>query len=136
MISVMNIQLCHHSMKAAIDSMKMSVPINLHLQKQKTDWTWPSGCCLPALFHSVTLCSKLSVRYQSEVRFYWELLGFAGGSDGKGPTCNAGDLGSNPGLERSLGEGNGNPLQHSRLKNPMDRGAWRATVHGAAKSWT
>ena len=85
---------------------------------------------MPALFHSVTLCSKLSVRYQSEVRFYWELLGFAGGSDGKGPTCNAGDLGSNPELEKSLGEGNGNPLQHSHLKNTMDRGAWRATVMG------
>ena len=44
------------------------------------------------------------------------------------------DTGSIPGLGRSLGEGNGNPLQHSCLENPMDRGAWRATVHGVAKS--
>ena len=50
--------------------------------------------------------------------------------------CNAGDPGSIPGLGRSPGEGNGNPLQYSCLENPMDRGAWRATVHGVAKSWT
>ena len=46
------------------------------------------------------------------------------------------DTGSIPGLERSPGEGNGNPLQYSCLENPMDRGAWRATVHGVAKSWS
>ena len=53
--------------------------------------------------------------------------------------ANAGDvrdLGSIPGLRRSPGVGNGNPLQYSFLENPMDRGAWRATVHGAAKSQT
>ena len=58
------------------------------------------------------------------------------GSDGKETTCNAGDLGSIPGSGRSPGEGNGNPLQYSCLENPMDRGAWRATVHGVAKSRT
>ena len=47
---------------------------------------------------------------------------------------NAGDPGSIPGLGRSTGEGNGNPLQYSCLENPMDRGAWQATVHGVAKS--
>ena len=50
--------------------------------------------------------------------------------------CNAGDLGSIPGSRRSPGEGNGNPLQYSCLENPMDRGAWWATVHGVAKSRT
>ena len=45
----------------------------------------------------------------------------------------AGAVGSIPGLGRSPGEGNGNPLQYSCLKNPMDRGAWRATVHGVTK---
>ena len=50
--------------------------------------------------------------------------------------CNAGDLGSTPGLGRSPGEGNGNPLQYSCLENPMDRGAWWATVHRVAKSRT
>ena len=49
--------------------------------------------------------------------------GFSGGSDGKASTCNAGDLGSIPGSEGSPGEGNGNPLQHSCLENPMDGGA-------------
>ena len=50
--------------------------------------------------------------------------------------CNVGDLDSIPGLGRSPGEGNGNLLQYSCLENPMDRGAWWATVHGVAKSWT
>ena len=58
---------------------------------------------------------------------------FPGGSDSKGPACNAGDLGSIPGSGRSPGGGNGNPLQSSCLGNPMDRGAWWATVHGAQK---
>ena len=48
--------------------------------------------------------------------------GFPGGSDGKASACNVGDLGLIPGLGRSPGEGNGNPLQHSCLENPMDRG--------------
>ena len=63
-------------------------------------------------------------------------MGFPGGSEDKASACNAGDLGSIPGLGRSPGEGNGNPFQYSCLKNPMDRGAWRATVHGVAKSQT
>ena len=59
-----------------------------------------------------------------------------GGSDGKESACNPGDLGSIPGLGRSPGEGNGNPLQHSCLENSVDRGAWQATVYGVTKSWT
>ena len=62
--------------------------------------------------------------------------GFPGGSDGKASACSVGDLGSIPGLGRSPGEGNGNPLQYSCLENSMDGGAWWATVHGVAKSWT
>ena len=50
--------------------------------------------------------------------------------------CNAGDPGLIPGLRRSLGEGNGNPVQYSCLQNPMDRGAWRVIVHGVIKSRT
>ena len=50
--------------------------------------------------------------------------------------CNAGDLGLIPGLGRSPGDGNGNPLQYSCLENSVDRGAWQATVHAVAKSWT
>ena len=63
-------------------------------------------------------------------------LGFPCGSAGKESACSAGDLGSIPGLRRSPGGGNGNPVQYSGLENPMDRGAWRGTVHGVAKSWT
>ena len=59
-----------------------------------------------------------------------------GGSDGKASACNAGDPGLTPGSGRSPGEGNGNPLQYCCLENPMDRGAWRATVHGVTKSRT
>ena len=57
------------------------------------------------------------------------LGGFPGGLDGKESACNAGNLGWIPGLGRSLGEGKDNPLQYSRLENPMGRGAWWATVH-------
>ena len=55
--------------------------------------------------------------------------GFPGGSDGKKSACNVGDPSLVPELERSTGGGNGNPLQHSCLENPMDRGAGWATVH-------
>ena len=54
----------------------------------------------------------------------------------KKSTCNAGDLGSVPGLGRSPGGGNGNSLQYSCLENAMNGGAWRATVHGFAESQT
>ena len=60
--------------------------------------------------------------------------GFPGGSDGKESACSIGDPGSIPGLGRSPGEWNGNPLQDSCLEDSMDRGAWRVTVHGAAES--
>jgi len=59
-----------------------------------------------------------------------------GGSDGRESVCNARDPDLIPGLVRSPGEGNGYPLQYSCLENSMDRGAWGATVHGVAKSWT
>ena len=62
--------------------------------------------------------------------------GFPGGSKVKTSACSAGDLGLIPGSGRSPGEGNGNPLQYSWLENPMDRGAWWATVHGVTKSQT
>ena len=66
-------------------------------------------------------------------------LGFTGGSVGEEPNCNVGDTGdtgSVPGSGRSLGGGNDNPLQSSCLKNPMDRAAWRTTVHGVTKRQT
>ena len=57
-----------------------------------------------------------------------------GSSDDKDPACSAGDPGAVPGWGRSPGAGNENPLQYSCLEGPMDRGTWRATVHGVAES--
>ena len=68
------------------------------------------------------------------ISYYW---GFPAVLVVKNLPANAGDVtdvGSIPGLGRSLGEGNGNPLQYSYLVNPMDRGAWRATVHSVTES--
>ena len=69
-------------------------------------------------------------------KIWTQLKDFPGGSDGKASAYSAGDLGLIPGSGRSPGEGNGNPLQYSCLENPMDGGAWLATVHGVAKSQT
>ena len=60
-----------------------------------------------------------------------EAKGISGGSDSGESACNVGDLGLIPESGRSPGEGNGSPLQYSSLVNPMDGGAWRATVHGS-----
>jgi len=60
-------------------------------------------------------------------------LGFPGDSEGKETACSARDLSSIPGLGRSLGGGNGNPLQYSCLENPMDRETWWATVRAVTK---
>ena len=67
---------------------------------------------------------------------YWSIGGFPGGASGKEPACRCTrhkQHGFDPGLGRSPGEGNGNPLQYSCLGNPMDRGAWWASVHGVSK---
>ena len=68
-----------------------------------------------------------------ESKIYPACWGFPCSSVGKESACNVGNLGSIPGLGRSPGEGNGNPLQYACLENPMDRGAWQATVHRVAK---
>ena len=69
----------------------------------------------------------------------FSIKGFRGGSVVKNLLANAGhtgDTGSIPGLGRSLGEGNGDPMQYSCLENPLDSGVWRATVHSVMKSQT
>ena len=63
-------------------------------------------------------------------------MGFPDGLEDEESTRHAGDLGPIPGLGRSPGEGNGNPLQYSCLENSVHREAWQATVHRIAKSWT
>ena len=77
--------------------------------------------------------TSLSLSIKSEGESF---LDFPGGSDSKESACKEEDLNSIPELGRSPGEGNGNPLQYSFLENPMDGGAWGATVHGVAKSRT
>ena len=83
-------------------------------------------------------CNTKSAQIQNGLHLYTSLglqvLGFPGGSDSKKFACNMGDPGSILGSGRSPGEGHGNPLQYSCLENPMDRGAWQATVHRVAKS--
>ena len=76
------------------------------------------------------------------IEFITELCPLTGASQValvvKNPSANAGDVrdkSSIPGLGKSPGEGNGNPLQYSCVENPMDRGAWRATVHRVRQSW-
>ena len=68
-------------------------------------------------------CKRLN-SLKSFIHIRLSYLGFPGGSDSKASACNAGDPGLIPGLGRSPGKGNGNPLQYSCLENPMDRGAW------------
>ena len=88
------------------------------------------------LFSSHSLCNYWIFRIKQTLR---SCRGFPGGSVVKNPPANAGDAGdtgSIPGSGRFPRGGNGNPLQQSCLENPMDRGAWWATVHGVAKSQT
>ena len=75
---------------------------------------------IPRMAEPGRLQSRGSQRVTTEIL----LRGFPGGSDGKESACSAGDPGSIPGLGRSPGEGNGNPLQYSCLENSMDKGAW------------
>ena len=63
----------------------------------------------------------------------FDMISFPSSSVAKKYACNAEDLGSIPGSQRSPGEGNGNPLQYSCLENSMDRGTWRTTVYGVAR---
>ena len=85
-----------------------------------------------AAIHGVAK-SQTQLSHWTEVSVYIDL---SCSSDGKESAYNAGDLSSIPGLRRSSGEGHGNPLQYSCLENPMERGAWQATVHGVSESDT
>ena len=84
---------------------------------------------LPAIL--IPACNSSSPAFLM-IYFVYKLKkqkGFSGGAEVKASACNVGDLGSIPGLGRSPGGGNGNPLQYSCLENPMDGGAWWTTVH-------
>ena len=103
------------------------------------------GAAGPVLSNSLSFCrceGKSSVSccpwdlrcpIEKKLHFH-KRYGFPGGSEVKASACNVGDLGSIPGLGRSPGEGNGNPLQYPCLENLMDRGAWWAAVYGVIES--
>ena len=91
----------------------------------------PCGSGIPVSKPEAPPCGRKEIF----LSFSYATVGFPGGSVVKNPPANAGDTGSIPGSGRSSGDGNGNPLQYSCLENPMDRGAWQATVHGVTKSW-
>ena len=93
-------------------------------------WNSPTQGIFPTQGSNPGLPSCRRIPYQQSHK------GSPDNSPGKESACNAGDQGSAPWSERSPGEGNGNPLQYSRLEHPMDRGAWWAIVHGVAKSRT
>jgi len=84
------------------------------------------------------LCPGSPLKFTCWIPHLWcdDIWRWVCSSDGKESACNTEDPGSVPGLGGSSGEGNGNPLQYSCLENPMDRGAWRATVHEVAQSQT
>ena len=128
------------------DSMDCSPPgFSVHgiLQARTLGWvavsyatgsSWPRGqTCI-----SCVSCIGRQILYHCAKERFWgeekkQTWKFPGGLDSKESACSAGGLGSIPGSGRFPGEGHGYPLQYSCLENPMDRGAWRATVHGVAK---
>ena len=81
-------------------------------------------------FATLSIALWSSYDFQKEIKYQF----FPGDSDGKESACNVGDLGLIPELGRPPGEGNSYPLQCSCLESSVDRGTWRATVHGAAES--
>ena len=103
-------------------------------------WKWQlTPVFLPGKFHGQRSLAGYSPwgHTESESHMTEQLrtqdLGHSAVAMAKEYTCNAGDLGLIPGSGRSPGGGHDNPLQYSCLENPMERGAWRATVHGVTK---
>ena len=123
-----------------------SLMATVHWVKKSQTWLSDSNCSLIFLslwtFQADLAISSfqfqgsipgLARSLEEEMETHWD---FPGGSEGKPSVYNVGDPCSIPGLGRSPGEGNANPLQCSCLGNPMDGGAWWATVHGVAESDT
>ena len=97
-----------------------------------TSYRWDTSPASLAINHSSSPASLASPSMITA----WTWVSLVAQLVKKKSACTAEDLGSIPALGRSPGEGHGNPLQYSCLKNSMDKGAWRATVHGVAKSQT
>ena len=98
--------------------------------------------CLPetitTLLIGYTPIQKKTFKKKKKTALNYSLYGIPWRLSGKESACNAGEVGSICGSERSPGEGNSNPPQYSCLGNPTERGAWQAAVHGVAKEtdWT
>ena len=94
------------------------------------------GSSWNSAYHTNQSTLKSLQEIDKEQEMWFSSVQFPGSSDGKASAYNVGGPGSIPGLGRSSGEGNGNPLQYSCWKNLMDRGDCQATVHGVTRSWT
>ena len=92
---------------------------------------FPMNCLPFILFIKSAIC-----HIYLQDPFMININSFPGGSDSKDSACNVGNQSLIPRLGRSPGEANGNPPQYYCLENPMDGGAWQATIHRVAKSWT
>ena len=111
------------------------------VRKQRVERAGSSPLDAPGVVSHLPSPRELLVLYTQSTCYilsltYYFILGLQQWLRGQESTCDAGDTGSIPGSGRSPGKGNGNPLQYSCLENPLDRGAWRATVRGVIKSWT
>ena len=127
-------------MKVKVESEKVGLKLNI--QKTKNMASGPitlweiDGETVETVSDFIFVGSKITADGDCSHEIKRHTLDFPVGSDSKASASSAGDLGLIPGLGRSPGEGNGNPLQYSCLENSMGREAWWATVHGAAKRWT
>ena len=139
-------QICAGSHFVAVP-LAYSLPRHLHLEPSgmevggKVPAGTESGITFPqgrGTVHKPSGCSPLESRLQpqTQVELVEVSVGFPGGSEGKESACNAGDLDSIPGLGRYPGERNGLPTPVFWTGESMDRGAWRAIVHGVTKSQT
>ena len=114
----------------------------LYFQKNSNVAAWTAminftrGLKMENSFSEHLTCKSETWQVTTQLAFHSIFLGFPCDSAGKESACNAEDLGLIPGLEGSPGERNGSPLQYLCLENLMDRGAWRATIHGVTKSQT
>ena len=117
---------CHSWLLGSSQFLEMSLPLQYYFKIQTLFFhTCRASCFMFTFLIKSLFCYKVS-----------DVAGVPGGSVVKNPPLNAGDSCLIPESGRSLGAGNGNPLQDSCLENPVDRGAWWATVHGVTKSQT
>ena len=115
-----------------VEIIKMWPLCKLQFSFSTTGWCFCIGFCRFSAFTWGTIL-KFLIKSSKIKIVVWLLMASLVVQMVKNLPASAGATGSIPGLGRSLGEGNGNPLQYSCLRNPMDRGAWRAAVHGVTE---